>query len=115
MLSNQAKLLLDIATQEAKRRGHNPVVPVHIVAGLIHQDRKKVVDNLSDPAIQDEAATLKSMSMSVLGILDIDPSTNSVLGGSRSEIERGRCVRRCVIVARSSANRRGQQRAEWAD
>ena len=87
MLSNQAKLLLDIATQEAKRRGHNPVVLVHIVAGLIHQDRKKVVDNLSDPAIQDEAATLKSMSMSVLGILDIDPSTNSVLGGSRSEIE----------------------------
>ena len=31
-LSLHAKLLLDIATQEAKRRGHNPVVPVRDIA-----------------------------------------------------------------------------------
>lgn len=87
MLSNQATLLLDIATQEAKRRGYNPVVPVHIVAALIRQDRKKVIDNLGNPAFQDVATTLKSMSTSVLENLDKDLSTNSVLKGSRSEIE----------------------------
>jgi stage V sporulation protein K len=78
-LSRHARLLLDVATQEAKRRGHNPVSPIHLVAGLIRQDRARATAELGDQAIQDVATGMKGRSTEVLDTLSIEKATEEAL------------------------------------
>jgi hypothetical protein len=92
-LSRHAQLLLDVATQEAKRRGHNPVSPIHLVAGLIRRDRDVATTELGDQAVQDVATAMKRHTTAVLETLSIEQETTDVLATIDSEPQQWEVVR----------------------
>ncbi len=86
-LSQHSKLLLDVAAQEAKRRGHNPVSPLHLMAGLVRQNRTKFTEELGEQLVQDLASAMKKRSSAVLDSLSIEEETTDLAARCFSERE----------------------------
>jgi ATPase family associated with various cellular activities (AAA)/AAA lid domain/Clp amino terminal domain, pathogenicity island component len=86
-LSQHSKLLLDVAAQEAKRRGHNPVSPLHLLAGLVRQNRTKFTEELGEQLVQDLASAMKKRSSAVLDSLSIEEETTDLAARCFSERE----------------------------
>jgi hypothetical protein len=86
-LSHHSKLLIDIASQEAKRRGHNPVSALHLLAGLMRQNRTRFAEHLGDAVVQDLASAMKKTKANVLDTLAIDESTTDLAARCYNERE----------------------------